>query len=109
MVRTCQDLRDAVALCLQRSECVLVHRNTPQKCMEDPELAKTLPQPCIVQIFRYLDCKRGQIDRSRRFRGNGPKSSGQYRHDLDLLAQGNFDAEEELHKLGAEHVQPVEK
>lgn len=106
MVASCQDLRDAVALCLQRSECVLVHRNTPKQCLEDPELNRTLPQPCYVHYLRYIDCKRGQADRSKRFVGNGPKSTGKYERDLELLKNGDFDPQIELKKLaaGSEHV-----
>lgn len=111
MVATCKDLRDAVALCLQRSECVLVERHTPKECLENPKLNKTLPQPCYVHFMRYTDCKRGQADRSKRFVGNGAKSTGKYEHDLELLRQGNFDAEIELKKLaaGSEHVSTVEE
>lgn len=101
MVSSCKDARDAVALCLQRSECVMLHRHTPKECYENPELNKTLPQPCYVHILRYIDCKRGQADRSRRLRGNGPLSTGKYKEDLEKLEKGDFDASRELHKLAA--------
>lgn len=111
MVASCKDLRDAVALCLQRSECVLIERHTPKECLENPELNRTLPQPCYVHFKRYTDCKRGQADRSKRFVGNGSKSIGKYEHDLELLRQGNFDPEIEMKKLaaGSEHVSTVEE
>lgn len=83
----------------------MLHRHTPKECYENPELNRTLPQPCIVHILRYMDCKRGQADRSKRFRGNGPLSTGKYREDLAKLEKGDFDASRELHKLAA--TQPV--
>ena len=107
MVANCQDLRDAVALCLQRSECVMLHRHTPSECLNNPELNRDLPQQCMIHILRYMDCKRGQADRSKRFRGNGPKSTGKYVSDLELLQSGDFDPSTELQKLSAtQHVTP---
>lgn len=104
MVANCKDLRDAVALCLQRSECVLIERHTPKECFTDPELSKHLPQPCYVHILRYMDCRRGMADRTKRLRGNGPLSSGKYEADLQMMKRGDFDPETELEKLSAEHV-----
>lgn len=98
MVASCKDLRDAVALCLQRSDCVLIERHTPKECLQDPVLNKTLPEPCYVHFLRYMDCKRGQADRSKRFIGNGPMSNGKYEKDLELLRTGNFDPAVELEK-----------
>jgi len=106
MVASCKDLRDAVALCLQRSECVLVERHSPKECLENPELNRDLPQQCYTHFLRYLDCKRGQADRSRRFVGNGPKSVGKFEHDLELMRKGDFNPQHELDQLagGSEHV-----
>jgi hypothetical protein len=57
ILTSCKDLRNAVAICLQRSKCVMLDRNTPQKCLEDPELMKTLPEKCLLQYYEYLECR----------------------------------------------------
>lgn len=102
MVASCQDLRDGVALCLQRSDCVLVERHTPKQCLQDPELSRTLPEPCVRLFMQYLKCKHGQANQSTRFVGNGPLSTGKYERDLELLRRGDFDPVTERAKaLGA--------
>ncbi|KAK5109668.1 hypothetical protein LTR62_006790 [Meristemomyces frigidus] len=63
--------RAALALCLQNSDCVLLHRNTPADCLRYP-LSATLPTQCQQLKHGYGECKRGQIDMRKRFRGNKP-------------------------------------
>ncbi|SCV05004.1 LANO_0G16380g1_1 [Lachancea nothofagi CBS 11611] len=99
MGASCNDQRKAVAICLQRSPCVLIERNTPKKCLEDPELNKDLPELCLAQMKAFLECKRGMVDMTKRFRGNGTLSTGKYDQQYDNLTSGNFDAREELRKL----------
>ncbi|SCU99189.1 LADA_0H18118g1_1 [Lachancea dasiensis] len=99
MGASCNDQRKAVAICLQRSPCVLIERNTPKKCLEDPELSKDLPELCLAQMKAFLECKRGMVDMTKRFRGNGALSTGKYDQQYDNLSSGNFDAREELRKL----------
>ncbi|CEP62258.1 Pet191p LALA0_S05e01420g [Lachancea lanzarotensis] len=99
MGASCNDQRKAVAVCLQRSPCVLIERNTPKKCLEDPELSKDLPELCMAQMKAFLECKRGMVDMTKRFRGNGALSTGKYDQQYENLSTGNFSATEELHKL----------
>ncbi|EDO16054.1 hypothetical protein Kpol_1067p27 [Vanderwaltozyma polyspora DSM 70294] len=99
MGASCHDQKKAVAICLQRSPCVMIQRNTPQKCLDDPELNKDLPELCIAQMKAFLECKRGMVDMSKRFRGNGALSTGRYDEQYDKLCKGDFDPREEVHKL----------
>ncbi|GAB1741480.1 hypothetical protein KC331_g818 [Hortaea werneckii] len=71
MPSSCKDIRAALALCLQNSDCVLIHRNTPAECLRPP-LADTLPTQCQQLKKGYGECKRGLIDMRKRFRGNKP-------------------------------------
>ncbi|KAK5170275.1 uncharacterized protein LTR77_004862 [Saxophila tyrrhenica] len=74
MPSSCNDIRAALASCLQNSDCVLVHRNTPADCLRPP-LADTLPTQCQQLKHGYGQCKRGMIDMRKRFRGNKPIST----------------------------------
>ncbi|KAK1070264.1 hypothetical protein LTR74_004180 [Friedmanniomyces endolithicus] len=71
MPASCKDIRAALALCLQSSDCVLINRNTPADCLRPP-LSATLPTQCLQLRHGYGECKRGQIDMRKRFRGNKP-------------------------------------
>lgn len=99
MGASCNDQRKAVAVCLQRSPCVMIERNTPKKCLEDPELKKELPELCLAQMKAFLDCKRGMVDMTKRFRGNGTLSTGKYDQQYENLSTGNFDPRDEMRKL----------
>ncbi|WPH05077.1 Hypothetical protein R9X50_00797600 [Acrodontium crateriforme] len=74
MPASCTDIRAALAACLQNSDCVMIHRNTPAECMKPP-LVDTLPTTCLQLKRGYTECKRGQIDMRKRFRGNKPIAS----------------------------------
>jgi len=76
MPSSCADIRAALAICLQSSDCVLIHRNTPAECLRQP-LADTLPTQCQQLKHGYGECKRGLIDMRKRFRGNKPISTSQ--------------------------------
>ncbi|AGO12296.1 AaceriAEL064Cp [[Ashbya] aceris (nom. inval.)] len=99
MGASCNDQRKAVAICLQRSPCVMIERNTPKQCLEDPELRKQMPDLCIAQMRSFLECKRGMVDMTKRFRGNGAMSTGRYDQQYENLSSGNFSARAELQKL----------
>ncbi|SCV03268.1 LAMI_0H06788g1_1 [Lachancea mirantina] len=99
MGASCKDQKKAVAVCLQRSPCVMIQRNSPQKCLDDPELKKELPELCLAQMKAFLECKRGMVDMTKRFRGNGALSTGKYDQQFENLSSGNFDPREELRKL----------
>ncbi|GJN67626.1 hypothetical protein PLICBS_001653 [Purpureocillium lilacinum] len=71
MPSSCQELRDALAQCLQESDCVMVHRNKASDCLREP-LVDTLPTKCQQLKKGYGDCKRGLVDMRKRFRGNMP-------------------------------------
>ncbi|KAG6022642.1 hypothetical protein E4U41_002219 [Claviceps citrina] len=73
MPTSCQELRDALAQCLQESDCVMVHRNKASDCLRDP-LASTLPTKCQQLKKGFGECKRGMVDMRKRFRGNMPVS-----------------------------------
>lgn len=83
-------------MCLQRSPCVLIDRNTPAKCLEDPKLFEQLPEKCLATFFSYMECKRGAIDMRKRFRGNGAPSTGKFDAELQNLSSGNYNPEREI-------------
>ena len=62
---------DALAACLQASDCVLIERNKPSECLRSP-LYETLPTRCQQLKRGYGECKRGMVDMRKRFRGNQP-------------------------------------
>ncbi|PKS09174.1 hypothetical protein jhhlp_003788 [Lomentospora prolificans] len=64
---------DALAQCLQESECVMVHRNSAADCLRAP-LSDTLPPKCLQLKRGFGECKRGLVDMRKRFRGNVPVS-----------------------------------
>ncbi|GMM29755.1 Pet191 protein [Martiniozyma asiatica (nom. inval.)] len=99
MVASCKDQLKQVAICLQRSPCVMIERNTPKKCATDPELARQLPELCKAQLTTFLECKRGMVDMSKRIRGNGTLSTGKYDDQYEKLSSGDFDPREEMKKL----------
>ncbi|OWB67742.1 hypothetical protein B5S30_g3105 [[Candida] boidinii] len=99
MVASCKDQLKQVAICLQRSPCVMIERNTPKKCIEDPNLHKDLPELCKAQLSTFLECKRGIVDMRKRIRGNGTLSTGKYDEQYENLSSGNFDPREEMRKL----------
>ncbi|KAL6902939.1 cytochrome c oxidase assembly protein PET191 domain-containing protein [Trichoderma evansii] len=68
---SCQELRDALAQCLQESDCVMVYRNKASDCLREP-LHSTLPTKCQQLARGYSDCKRGLVDMRKRFRGHVP-------------------------------------
>lgn len=49
----------------------MVDRHSPSDCIRHP-LKETLPDQCQQLMRAYGDCKRGQIDMRKRFRGNKP-------------------------------------
>lgn len=65
---------DALALCLQNSDCVMIDRNKPADCLRPP-LVDTLPTQCQQLKRGYGQCKRGMVDMRKRFRGNNPIST----------------------------------
>ncbi|KAK9235493.1 cytochrome c oxidase assembly protein PET191-domain-containing protein [Lipomyces kononenkoae] len=100
MPSSCKDIRTGLALCLQRSPCVLIDRHTPTECMENPELRKDLPEQCLARMRSYAQCRRGIFDMSRkRFRGNGPLSTGIYDEEYERISKGEFDPATELDKV----------
>lgn len=64
---------DALAFCLQNSDCIMVERHQPGECLRPP-LKYTLPEQCLRLQKGYAECKKGQIDMRKRFRGNRPIS-----------------------------------
>ncbi|KAH3660560.1 hypothetical protein OGAPHI_007146 [Ogataea philodendri] len=96
---SCKDQLKQVAICLQRSPCVMIERNKPKECLTNPELAKDLPELCKAQLATFLECKRGIVDMRKRIRGNGTLSTGRYDEQYEKLSSGNFDPAEEMNKL----------
>ncbi|CUM65416.1 uncharacterized protein PRCAT00003054001 [Priceomyces carsonii] len=99
MGASCQDQKKALAICLQRSPCVLIERHTPKECLTDPLLKKELPELCAAHFRAFMECKTGMFDMRKRMRGNAPLSTGKYDETYENLSSGNFDAHEELRKL----------
>jgi cytochrome c oxidase assembly factor 5 len=64
-------LGEALAQCLQSSDCVLIQRNKASDCLRSP-LVETLPTQCQQLKRGYGECKRGMVDMRKRFRGNQP-------------------------------------
>ena len=60
---------EALAQCLQESECVMVQRNSAADCLRAP-LVDTLPTKCQQLKRGFGECRRGLIDMRKRFRGN---------------------------------------
>ncbi|TDZ21136.1 Mitochondrial protein PET191 [Colletotrichum orbiculare MAFF 240422] len=71
MPSSCKELREALAQCLQESDCVMVHRNSASDCLRSP-LVETLPTKCQQLKKGFGECKRGMVDMRKRFRGNMP-------------------------------------
>ncbi|CAM1502129.1 Fc.00g041130.m01.CDS01 [Cosmosporella sp. VM-42] len=71
MPSSCKELREALAQCLQESDCVMVERNRAADCLREP-LSDTLPTKCKQLKKGFGDCKRGMVDMRKRFRGNMP-------------------------------------
>lgn len=99
MVASCKDQLKQVAICLQRSPCVMIERHTPKECVNKPELADELPDLCKAQLATFLECKRGIVDMRKRIRGNGTLSTGKYDEQYRKLSEGEFDPREEMKKL----------
>ncbi|KAJ5908517.1 cytochrome c oxidase assembly protein [Penicillium taxi] len=59
----------ALAQCLQESDCIMVQRHSPRECLSSP-LAEQLPTKCQQLSKGFSECKRGMIDMRKRFRGN---------------------------------------
>lgn len=57
MPSSCKDLRNSVAICLQRSPCVMIDRNTPKQCIDNQELRDNLPEKCRLQLISFYKCK----------------------------------------------------
>merc|ERR1712025_589368 len=71
MPSSCKELREALAQCLQESDCVMVQRNSASDCLREP-LVDTLPLQCKQLKKGFGECKRGMVDMRKRFRGNMP-------------------------------------
>ncbi|KAL2013659.1 hypothetical protein VTN00DRAFT_1184 [Thermoascus crustaceus] len=71
MPSSCKDIRQALAECLQESDCIMVQRHTPRECLSTP-LVDELPTKCQQLRKGLSECKRGMVDMRKRFRGNQP-------------------------------------
>ncbi|KAL1863597.1 hypothetical protein Plec18170_000435 [Paecilomyces lecythidis] len=86
MPSSCKDIRQALAECLQESECIMVQRHTPRECLSDPYLSE-LPTKCQQLRKGLSECKRGMVDMRKRFRGNQPVGVSK-EIDSDKSSQG---------------------
>jgi cytochrome c oxidase assembly factor 5 len=72
----------------------MVERNKPVECLSPP-LKYTLPQQCQQLQKGYAECKKGQIDMRKRFRGNRPISvQGQL--ETGAFGKGRSEADEKV-------------
>ncbi|TNY24760.1 cytochrome c oxidase assembly protein PET191-domain-containing protein [Rhodotorula diobovata] len=82
---SCQGVRQALADCILRSDCVLRSNppRSPQECLKDH--VDELPEECQLLRKSFFECKRGMLDMrsvplsalplstpTKRFRGNEP-------------------------------------
>ena len=66
MPSSCKDIRDALAACVQESDCVMIQRNKPSDCLRPP-LIDEMPTKC-QQLKKGLgECKRGMVDMRKRY------------------------------------------
>ncbi|CAH2352744.1 mitochondrial protein Pet191p [[Candida] railenensis] len=99
MGASCKDQKKALAICLQRSPCVLLDRNTPKECLTNPKLKIDLPELCVAHFRAFMECRAGIFDMRKRMVGNAPLSTGKYDEIYENLSSGNFDGHEEMRKL----------
>ncbi|KZT62362.1 hypothetical protein CALCODRAFT_426452 [Calocera cornea HHB12733] len=64
----CQPIRDDLADCILRSDCVLKQGRTPSDCLLHHQ--DELPTQCQHLRRALFECKRGMLDMRKRFRGN---------------------------------------
>ncbi|KWU47025.1 hypothetical protein RHOSPDRAFT_31158 [Rhodotorula sp. JG-1b] len=69
---SCKGIREALADCIMRSDCVLKSNppRSPQECLK--EHYDELPEECQLLRKSFFECKRGMLDMRKRFRGNEP-------------------------------------
>ncbi|GHJ86809.1 hypothetical protein NliqN6_3211 [Naganishia liquefaciens] len=67
-VEICKPIRDELAECVLRSNCVLRENRTVQDCIKNPQ---DLPEQCRHLMTSFSNCKRGLLDMRKRFRGIG--------------------------------------
>ncbi|KAI8968918.1 cytochrome c oxidase assembly protein PET191 [Mycotypha africana] len=69
MPSSCKELRQELAECMLKSDCVLKKRNTVKECFKEEHRAD-VPDECRSIMRAFGECKRGMIDPRMRFRGN---------------------------------------
>ncbi|KAJ5223616.1 Mitochondrial protein [Penicillium chermesinum] len=89
MPSSCNDIREALAQCLQESDCIMVQRHTPRECLASP-LAEQLPTKCQQLSKGFRDCRRGMIDMRKRFRGNHPMQNSKELADKQAKSEGQL-------------------
>lgn len=62
---------EALAQCLQESDCVMIQRHKASDCLRPP-LIDDMPTKCQQLKKGFGECKRGMVDMRKRFRGNQP-------------------------------------
>ncbi|RPA81911.1 hypothetical protein BJ508DRAFT_361531 [Ascobolus immersus RN42] len=87
MPSSCQDIRAALAECLQNSPCIMIQRNKPSDCLRPP-LVDELPTRCQQLKKGYGQCKRGMVDMRKRFRGNMPVGMMGTEQEKDFREEG---------------------
>ncbi|OQV20480.1 hypothetical protein BV898_05525 [Hypsibius exemplaris] len=63
----CGSLRADLKNCLLQTDCCLVERMTPRKCLETHH--PSVPEECYGLRTSFFECKRSMIDMRSRFRG----------------------------------------
>ncbi|KAI9292226.1 hypothetical protein K502DRAFT_94228 [Neoconidiobolus thromboides FSU 785] len=69
---TCEDIREELIECMQKSECMDKFGYPIQKCFEK-ENAHLIDEECLAIRKAYTECKRSLLNMRYRFRG--PKTS----------------------------------
>lgn len=98
MPSSCNELRAALAACLQSSDCIMIERHQPLECLSPP-LVHTLPEQCQQLKRGFRECKRGMVDMRKRFRGNQPISNSTELDGFTHAAGVKVDATEKPKQL----------
>ncbi|KAI5481921.1 cytochrome c oxidase assembly protein [Pseudohyphozyma bogoriensis] len=83
---SCQNIRDALAACILKSDCVLKSNppRSPAECLRDHH--EELPEECQHLRKALFECRRGMLDMRKRFRGLDPSQHDNTKDTIDPAA-----------------------
>lgn len=68
MAKSCKGLAMELAKCLTESPCIKEEKRSFKECAK--ERPPSVPSTCVGLRETYFQCKRGQVDMTKRIRGN---------------------------------------